>query len=352
MTQTPWWRPDVHADRRPFLLGRGRIQAALRRRLEGEGFVEVDPSILQVSPGNEAHLHAFATDALAVDGTPRARLYLHTSPEFACKKLLAAGERRLFTFAHVFRNREQGPLHHPEFTMLEWYRAHAPYAAVIADAVAFLAEAAEAVGARRLQAAGIEVDPFAAPERVTLAEAFARWAGIDLLATVDVGGATDRDALAAAVRDAGIRTAPDDTWSDLFSRVLVERVEPRLGRGRATILCEYPVAEAALARPKPGDPRVAERFELYACGVELANGFGELTDPVEQRRRFAAEMAEKERVYGERYPLDEDFLAALALMPPASGVAMGFDRLVMLATGAPTIDHVLWAPVAVAGQTR
>ena len=346
MTRPPWWRPDVHADRRPFLLGRSHIQAALRRRLENEGFVEVDPSILQVSPGNEAHLHAFATEALAVDGAAAGRLYLHTSPEFACKKLLAAGERRLFTFAHVFRNRERGARHHPEFTMLEWYRAGEPYETTIADAVAFLAEAAEATGAARLVAGGIEVDPQAEPERVTLAEAFDRFAGIDLLATVGSGGETDREALAAALRDAKIRVAEDDIWADLFSRVLVERIEPQLGRGRATVLCEYPVAEAALARPKPADPRVAERFELYACGVELANGFGELTDPVEQRRRFAAEMAEKERVYGERYPLDEDFLAALALMPPASGVAMGFDRLVMLATGASRIEQVLWAPVA------
>jgi len=350
MTASPWWRPDVHADRRPFLIGRGRIQRALRAWLEGEGFVEVDPSILQASPGNEAHLHAFSTEAQTVDGAPAGRLFLHTSPEFACKKLLAAGERRLFTFAHVFRNRERGILHHPEFTMLEWYRAEEPYETTIADAVAFLAEAAAAIGAHRLAGAGAEVDPEAEPEWLTLAEAFARHAGIDLLATVDAHGGTDREALAAATRAAGIRVAADDSWSDLFSRVLVERVEPRLGRGRATILCEYPVAEAALARPKPDDRRVAERFELYACGVELANGFGELTDPIEQRRRFEAEMAEKQRVYGERYPLDEDFLAALAMMPPASGVALGFDRLVMLATDAPTIDHVLWAPVTLSAS--
>ena len=140
--------------------------------------------------------------------------------------------------------------------------------------------------------------------------------------------------------------AADDTWADLFSRVLVARIEPHLGIGRPTILCEYPVSEAALARPAPHDPRVAERFELYACGVELANAFGELTDPVEQRRRFEAEMAEKRRVYGERYPIDEEFLAALALMPEASGIALGFDRLAMLACGAGRIEDVIWTPVA------
>jgi lysyl-tRNA synthetase class 2 len=337
---SPWWQPHVHADRRQFLLGSGRIQAALRSWFAAREFVEVDPSILQASPGNEAHLHAFATDLAGADGTPQGRLYLHTSPEFACKKLLAAGETRLFTLAHVFRNRERGPLHHPEFTMLEWYRAHEPYERLMSDCAELLATAAEAVGAAALSFRGRTVDPRAEPERVTVAEAFQAFAGIDLLATVD-----DRAALAAAATAAGVRVTADDSWSDLFSRVLVERVEPRLGLGRATILCEYPVAEAALARPKPGDPRVAERFEFYACGVELANGFGELTDPVEQRRRFAAEMALKQRLYGERYPLDEGFLAALALMPPASGMALGFDRLVMLATGAPTIEHVLWAPV-------
>ena len=348
---TPWWRPDVHADRRPFLIARGRIQAAVRRWFDAHGFVEVDPSILQASPGNEAHLHAFATDLVAVDGTAQGRLYLHTSPEFACKKLLAAGETRLFTFAHVFRNRERGPLHHPEFTMLEWYRADEPYEALMDDCAAILGVAAAAGGVDALTFRGRAVDPLAPPERLTVAEAFRRFAGIDLLATTDAAGRTDCAALARAVRASGGRVADDDSWADLFSRVLVERVEPGIGHGRATILYEYPVAEAALARPKPGDPRVAERFELYACGVELANGFGELTDPVEQRRRFAADMDLKQHFYGERYPLDEDLLAALAHMPPASGIALGFDRLVMLSTGAPTIEHVLWAPVPISATS-
>src|SRR5262249_30726823 len=150
---------------------------------------------------------------------------------------------------------------------------------------------------------------------------------------------------AAAAHAAGIRPTADDTWGDIFSRVLVERIEPQLGRERATILTEYPRVQSPLARPKSSDPRVAERFELYACGVELANGFAELTDAREQRARLEAQMAEKERIYGERYPLDEDFLAALTAMPPASGVALGFDRLVMLVTGAPRIDDVLWTPM-------
>jgi lysyl-tRNA synthetase class 2 len=165
------------------------------------------------------------------------------------------------------------------------------------------------------------------------------------MATIGPRGETDAAALGAALDAEGIRRAADDTWSDMLARVLVERVEPRLGLGRPTVLDRYPAAEAALARPAADDPRVAERFELYACGVELANGFGELTDPAEQRRRFALEMEEKARRYGERYPLDEGFLDALALVPPAAGIALGFDRLVMLATGAPRLDEVLWTPV-------
>ncbi len=341
---SPWWSAHVHADRRPFLAARTRITGALRGWFGAQGFVEVETAILQVSPGNEAHLHAFATQALTIDGRA-APFYLHTSPEFACKKLLAAGEERIFTFARVFRNRERGPLHHPEFTMLEWYRSGAPYSILMEDCAALLAATADAAGTRELRWRGGVCDPFAEPERLTLAQAFERHAGIDLLATV-TPAATDRDALAAAAVAAGIRVAVDDTWADVFSRVLVERIEPRLGFGRPTVLCEYPVSEAALARASAADPRVAERFELYACGVELANGFGELVDPMEQRRRFGIEMDEKQRVYGERYPLDEDFLAALAAMPEASGIALGFDRLVMLTTGATRIEQVLWTPVA------
>ena len=141
-----------------------------------------------------------------------------------------------------------------------------------------------------------------------------------------------------------VRISDDDTWSDIFSKILVEHVEPNLGQGRLTVLFEYPAPEAVLARAKASDPRVAERFEIYACGVELANGFGELTDQAEQRRRFSAAMDEKQRRYGERYPLDEDFLEAVAHMPESSGVALGFDRLVMLASGALRIDQVVWTP--------
>jgi lysyl-tRNA synthetase class 2 len=344
MTQaSPWWMPDIHADRHPFLRARRRVLSALRNYLETRDFAEVETAILQVSPGNEAHLHAFATDLVAPDGAPQ-RLFLHTSPEFACKKLLAAGERRIFEFARVFRNRERGALHHPEFTMLEWYRAGEPYEALMDDCAGFLAVAAAAAGTDRFSFRDRDADPLAVPERLTVADAFRHYARIELLATLG-DGPPDRDGFAAQARAAGIRLADDDSWSDIFSRVLVERVEPHLGNGRATMLTEYPSQEAALARPKPSDPRVAERFELFICGVELANGFGEFTDPIEQRKRLEAEMDRKERLYGERYPIDEDFIAALAWMPPASGCALGFDRLVMMAARASRVDQVIWTPM-------
>lgn len=326
-------------------MARNAIAAALRDWFATRDFIEVTTAALQVSPGNEAHLAAFATEVIGPDAS-RQPLYLHTSPEFACKKLLAAGEKRIFSLGAVWRNRERGPLHHPEFTMLEWYRVGETYRSLMADCAEFLALAAEKAGTKRFRFRGREADPFAEPERLSVAEAFLAYADIDLLATVAADGSTDRDALHAALVRAGLRTAADDNWADLFSRIMVEKIEPALGQGRATILYGYPVSEAALARPSATDPRVAERFELYCCGVELANAFGELTDPAEQRRRFIAEMDEKERVYGERYPLDEDFLAALAVMPEASGSALGFDRLVMLATGAARIEDVIWTPVA------
>ncbi|MFZ5712506.1 MAG: EF-P lysine aminoacylase EpmA [Bradyrhizobium sp.] len=340
---SPFWAPSRHLDRRPFLQARGAVTGALRGFFAEQGFTEVETSVLQVSPGNETHLHAPSTEIMRPDGS-RASRYLRTSPEFACKKLLAAGETRIFEFARVFRDRERGDLHLPEFTMLEWYRADAPYDAIMADCIVVIARAAQATGIGSFSFRGRTADPFAEPELLTVAGAFERFARIDLLSTIP-GGEANRTALAAAA-GAKVRVAEDDSWSDIFSKVLVEHVEPHLGQGRLTILFEYPSPEAALAQAKADDPRVAERFEVYACGVELANGFGELTDADEQRKRFTESMIEKQRRYGEAYPLDEDFLAAVAAMPEASGVALGFDRLVMLASGATRIDQVVWTPPA------
>jgi elongation factor P--(R)-beta-lysine ligase len=342
--QTPWWTPQNHADRRPLLLARNRIQSAMRGWLGAQGFTEVDPAALAISPGNEAHLHGFATDMIGNDGQAR-RMYLHTSPEFAMKKLLAAGEVQIAAFSHVYRNRERGALHSPEFTMLEWYRVGADYTALMDDVAAMIGVAARVAGTQTLQFRGQTCDAFAPYQRLSVQDAFAQYADVDLMTSITADGSTNRDILADQARRIGLRVADDDTWSDVFSRILSQHVEKNLGQGQITILDHYPSAEAALARAVPHDVRISERFEVYACGVELANGFGELTDAGQQRARFAAEMAEKSRVYGETYPVDEDFLFALAHMPDAAGIAMGFDRMVMLALGAAQIDQVIWAPV-------
>jgi lysyl-tRNA synthetase class 2 len=336
----PWWNAQNHADRRPLLLTRGRIKSVQRAWFEAQGFTEVECGALVSSPGNETHLHAFQTKHIGADGVAHPA-FLHTSPEFAAKKLLAAGETKIFEFARVFRNREAGRLHAPEFTMLEWYRANQTYDVVIADTLVLVQLAAKTANAALLRHRERSCDPFAEAEHLTVAEAFSRYAKIDLFATISALGETDRGALAA---QANMKLADDEDWSDIFSKILTLHVEPKLGLERLTVLYEYPRAEAALARPSASDPRVSERFEIYACGVELANGFGELTDAAEQRARLCAEMEKKERIYAERYPLDEDFLQALEAMPPACGVALGFDRLVMLATGAPDIKNVLWTP--------
>jgi len=300
---TPWWDKARHADRAPFLQARVAILRAVRAWFEAEGFVEVEPAALVVSPGAEVHVDAFESDGR----------YLHTSPEFAMKKLLAAGEEKIFSLGKVWRRGEEGPLHASEFTMLEWYRAGAAYRHVMEDCVALArVAAAETGGALRWKDRAC--DPHAAPEFLTVREALARHAGVCETLSHDAFAAT------------------------------ITKVEPHLGSPTLSLLHEYPISEAALAQRTQHDPSVAERFELYACGVELANGFGELTDPTEQRARLVADMAEKQKRYGKSWPIDEDFLAALAHLPPASGVALGFDRLVMLASWARSIQDVLWTP--------
>ncbi|RJF94565.1 EF-P lysine aminoacylase GenX [Oleomonas cavernae] len=346
-SRAPWWRPDRFAARRPYLQARAAILKALRATFEARGFLEVETPALQVSPGIEPHLMAFATDLEPADGGPARRLYLHTSPEFAMKKLLVAGEPRIFQLAKVFRNRERSDTHHPEFTMAEWYRAGGSLDDLMDDCEALLRAAAKAAGRDGLIAHGLSVPLDEAFERLSVAEAFLMHAGVDLMATIDDPLSPSAGALRAEAEEIGISTSDGDSWEDIFFKISLDRIEPNLGVARPTFLTDWPISMAALSRPNPNDPAVAERFELYVNGVELANAFGELTDAAEQRRRFEADCAAKERLYGFRYPVDEDFLAALDWgLPPSAGIALGIDRLVMLATGAARIDEVLWAPVA------
>ncbi len=347
MNDTPWWDPDKFARRRPHLTGRMAVLDAIRGFFRTQGFAEVETPVLQVSPGLEPHLRAFATelDEPFRDG-PRAGLYLHTSPEFAMKKLLVAGEKRIFQLAKCYRNGERSPTHHPEFTMLEWYRAEANYRDMMRDCETLLRDCLAAVSGSVFRRGERSCDPAGPWRYLSVADAFAEFAGVDLLATTPDPWSPDTKALRAETSRIGVWNNENDEWEDLFFRIFLEKIEPHLGVGAPTILFDYPVSMAALSRPSPTDGRVCERFELYVCGLELANAFSELTDPVEQRRRFDAERAQKKILGGDVYPIDEDFMAALEHgMPSAAGIALGVDRLAMLATGAAHIDDVLWAPV-------
>jgi lysyl-tRNA synthetase class 2 len=339
-----WWQPERFQRRLPMLTARNRIAAALREAFAAEGFVEVETPALQVSPGMEPHLMAFEA-ALDEPGEGRRTRYLHTSPEFAMKKLLVAGVPRLYQLARVFRNGERSATHHPEFTMIEWYRAHATYLDLMTDCETLLRAAQAAAGGSAFRWRGRTADASRAWERLSVAEAFQRHCGIDILATAPDPARPSLALLAEAATSTGIAPHDGDDWEDLFFRIFLERIEPRLGIGAPTILHDYPISMAALSRPKADDPRLAERFEFYVCGLELANAFGELTDAAVQRQRFKQDQARKQARYGFVYPIDEDFLAALDEMPAASGAALGFDRLVMLATGAARVDDVIWTPL-------
>jgi elongation factor P--(R)-beta-lysine ligase len=341
-----WWRPERFALRRARLLQRGQLLEAVRRFFAERGFTEVDTPALQVSPGLEPHLQAFATELNdPLTGRTITR-YLHTSPEFAMKKLLAAGMPRIWQLAHVFRNGERSATHHPEFTMLEWYRVGASYRDLMDECAALVRASQAAAGAEALTWRGGTADARGEWQRISVADAFQCYCGVDILATARDPDRPDAGRLAAEAARIGINPHPGDDWETLFFRIFLERIEPYLGVGTPAILYDYPVSMAALSRRSPMDPRLAERFEVYVCGLELANAFGELTDPAEQRARFTADQARKKALYGYAYPIDKDFLAALETgLPACAGIALGFDRLVMLATGANDIEEVLWAPV-------
>ncbi len=328
----PPWHPDRFADRLPFLRRRAQLAAATRAFFAARGYTEVETPYAVAAPGEEVHLSAFRTEQLAPDGTARP-LFLHTSPEFAMKRLLVAGAGPIFQMARVWRNGEGSDRHSAEFTMLEWYRPGAAMAELIAETHALLRAVLPPVVSCR----GVTTDLTRRAE-LTMAEAFARHVGADLLGT-----AGDAAALAA---QAGTTLRDGEGWEDLFFRLLLARVEPEIGRAHPTFLTHWPAAQAALARRDPADPRVAERFELFVCGMELANAFVELTDAAEQRARFLEDRARRTALYGDAgWPLDEDFLAALAHgMPETAGIAFGFDRLAMIAGGADRIDQVMWLP--------
>ena len=322
------------AARRPALEARDAVLRGARAYFQGQGFLEVETPARVFSPGQEVHLDAIA----AQDGR-----YLVTSPEYHMKRLVAGGLPRIVQFCRCFRAEEDGPHHQPEFTMIEWYRAGGSLDDLMGDCERLVEAAARAAG----KAGDVEVPasrgggvnancairpPF---ERTSVRALFREHAGLELR------GDESQAEMRALAGKAGCRVVPEAAWDDVFYQIFLDRIEPHLGLARPIFVLDWPSPLAALARPKPGDPLTVERFELYAGGLELANAFGELTDPEEQRRRFEEE-SETRRLRGKAvYPIDEKLLAALAHLPPTCGIALGFDRLMMLVLGASSIRDVV-----------
>ncbi|QDH16353.1 EF-P lysine aminoacylase EpmA [Swingsia samuiensis] len=318
------------ADRLPLLQQRAHMMRATRSFFDQRGYTEVETPYAVSTPGEEVHLRCFKTELETPDGRHEPR-FLHTSPEFAMKRIVAATKLPIYQLARVWRNGEASNTHAPEFTMLEWYAPYVNLDGLMEETEAFV----KALLPERVYREGQWISLDAPFERVTVQDAFLRYVGLDILATDG-----DADVLA---KQAGIRLRTGETWEELFFRLLLERIEPRIGREKPTFLTHWPVEQAALSKKDPTDSRVALRFELYIGGIELANAFEELTDSQEQKERFEKDRAHRLRIHSDQdWPLDEAFLKSLEALPPCSGIALGFDRLVMLATGAPSIRDVLW----------
>lgn len=352
MTINPprWWKPDLYLKNHPKRLARMCTFQTIRLWMNQEGFLEVDTPALQISPGLEVHLKAFQTAFNNPLKTEAQTFYLHTSPEFTMKKLIVAGLPKIFQLCKTYRNEGVSATHQPEFTMLEWYRQNETYEKIMEDTAHLVRACAKACGVTELRRGHRTCNPFQKWERLTIAEAFQKYVNIDIMKTIPEEPTLEPSPtlLRQEAEKIGIQCDDADRWEDIFFRIMLNCIEDKLGDGVPTILCEYPTCLGALARQKPDNPLVVERFECYVCGLELCNAFSELTDPVEQLARFNYDMAMKQQLYGERYPIDSDFMEALRYgMPACAGNAIGVDRLIMLITGADDIRDVQWAPVMV-----
>ncbi|QHI95793.1 EF-P lysine aminoacylase GenX [Aristophania vespae] len=318
------------ADKAPLMRRRMELMHAVRAFFDHKNYIEVETPYLVQTPGEEVHLRCFSTILEKPDGEKEKR-FLHTSPEFAMKRLVAALQSPIYQFARVWRNGEKSATHHPEFTMLEWYHPKADLTALMDETEDLL----KTILPSEIHYKSNTIKLSAPFERLTLEDAFHRYVGADLLGTIN-----DAEALA---RQAGVLLREGEEWEDLFFRLMLEKIEPFIGREKPTFLTHWPAPQAALSKKDPHDERVALRFELYAGGLELANAFEELTDQNEQRKRFEIDRARRLDLYKDQdWPLDEAFLKSISFMPPCSGIALGFDRLAMLATNAPSIDDLLW----------
>lgn len=315
-----WWHKNEFSVKKLNLYKRAKLVKSIRTWFDSNDFLEVESPSLQKSPGMEAHLRAFRTEKISPELDKSEELFLHTSPEFAMKKLLVAGLPKIYQICHCFRNAEGSSLHSCEFTMIEWYRANSNYNKIMQDCEKLIRFCATETGTKTLKHKDMQSDPFAEWEKISVIDAYKKYAGI----TVNLD-------------------ASPEEWEELFYKTFLNEVEPNLGQGAPTILYDYPVSMAALSRQKPEEPKLAERFELYICGIELANAFGELTDAKIQRKRFEEDLKLKKELYNEEWPLDEDFISALENgMPESGGIALGIDRLAMLICGVDTMNEILW----------
>lgn len=320
---------------RQWQAARARMQlyAALRAHFAAAGYLEVETPTLVPTPGLEPHIDPFEAKFIPQTGVgARRSLWLHTSPEYAMKRLLAdPGCPPLFFLGKVFRNGEVSEHHNPEFTLLEYYRPNADYRDIMVDLEQLLAACSQALGKKTL----LSRAPY---ERLTVQEALLRHTGIDWKAHLDV------ESFRREVELRGVRVSSDATWDDVFFHLFLSKVEPHLGQEQPVFLIEYPASMASLSRLKPDDPAVAERVELYAAGLELGNGFSELTDARQQRERLEEEQRFRKSQGRPVFALDEKFLEAVGRMPPAGGIAVGMDRILMLLLNEERIDDVLLFP--------
>lgn len=336
---------EVFERKLPFLLMRNKIIASIKNFFSTQNFTEVDTPILQHCPGMEVHLSAFETKFTDITGTKNQTLYLHTSPEFAMKKLLSFGMEHIYQFTHTFRNEVVSPTHYPEFTMLEWYRLNHNYTKLMDDCEEILKQALTSIGKTEFGYKDKTCSPFNGIEKLTVQKAFQKFCGFDIMATIDNPENPSKKLLEAQATKLHINVSQIDTWDDIYEKLMFEYIEPNLGIDKPTILYEYPLHQAALSKQSDSNPNIAERFELYICGVEVANAFTELTDEKIQRKRFEHDMKTKQDLYNITYPIDEDFMEAIKNIDSATGIAMGIDRLIMLATKANSITDVLWTEI-------
>ena len=317
---------------------------AIRAFFKSNGFHEVETPKLLPQPSTEPFLEVFETQLKFTDGS-NYRAFLPTSPEFALKKLLAAGLGSCFEICKSFRNGEgRSSKHNPEFTILEWYHTPGDYRTVMDDTEKLFQAIHRAVFLKAkdlmLKYQGKTYNLSSPWERISVADAFQKYAGIDINTLLS------KTALVSALTKKGYHTNKKTTWEEAFNQIMFNEIEPHLGQTKPTFLYDYPASQAALAQKKKSDPRFAERFELFLAGFELGNAFSELADAKEQRERCERDLEERRTLGKTVYGLDEDFLAALESgFPPTGGIAMGVDRIAALFADVPNIQDVLFFPI-------